>query len=200
MKFNELLTEPEQAISKEFIADVKADCASFLSVMMDNDMKPLWRGLKSGGGPYGVKRIRPHRMPLDTPTEWHTVLKELFIKYNLPGTRANTVFASKDFYHAGEYGEEVVIFPTNDFFYISGVEDMTLTIEKLTDKVMDAGYTELDENNEQVTKELEKIIGRPGAVVINQYPENNEEVYITGENYYYINSDMWNKDTQGLLI
>jgi len=104
---------------------IKQKCQPFLKEWDGNNF--LYRGMKHSFT-YDIKQVRVDRKPKDIPLILHEMLDKEFKKQFGWNARSNSVFCTGNKTSTEEYGNAYVIFPCDNYKYISSekVEDLYL--------------------------------------------------------------------------
>jgi hypothetical protein len=225
MKFEELIKEETngELYNKsldEMLSEIIRDCKPYLQAVKSSG-ELLFRGFRNGSfnveDMYGLKSIRKDREPRDLPMFIHNELEMLYKYHKVPSTRSNVAFATSNSTVAYNYiyagakdepdgeGEVFVVIPKK-FFYIKGLVDMYDDFEQFTEM----GYNSVSDLSEDQTEILEDTyaviemaISSPGNIVHNKIPpgsKRSEEVYIYGDDYYYMSRRLWEENAKEYLL
>jgi hypothetical protein len=90
---------------------IKKECKPFLKYK-----QLLYRGMRSDGSAYGIKKVRTDRTPLQTNPVIYDLLNSFLKEIGLP-PRSEVLFASVARHNTSYYGTSFIIFPRGDFSF-----------------------------------------------------------------------------------
>lgn len=98
-----------------------------IKAIKDNNMtgRLLWRGMKKTNEEFGIKSVRKDRKSLSNHP-YHNEFNDAFKEKFGHKLRSETLFVSKDFTEAAQYGKAYVIIPKDKpkFYYSPNVKDL----------------------------------------------------------------------------